>query len=558
MNFWPTEHTEPIEAARHFFRPFHGVSLARVRRTMWALCAITLSCTLSAADVTINVTAAAGLKFDPARFVVAPGANVTLAFENPDDMMHNLVVVRPGTRLAVVEAALALGEEGPARNFVPAMDAVLWATPVVNPGGSARLTFRAPAAEGIYPYVCTFPGHGLVMFGAMYVARAPQLPPLERDPNVPAPVVAVGPADTLTRPAVVRTFLPDCSPAAIAIGLPGGQSYCFDAVDCRLRYAWRGEFLDNSPQWLGKGEQFARVTGRIYYRPTATARLRVGDPSEPAAVKWQGYHRVDGYPKLKYTLDGAEVTESPRVSRDGRTLEITYEIAKAKGPVTFVADADGGATVTADAGKWDGRQLSLTPAEARRFVLTFAERPGIEPLAYWSMNDLVFPGRKDPPPGVVGRAFTPGGSRRAVLDSGIELGSVLHAGTLMSWVKLDTAPTGAAGTPVPEAAPVFAAGEGASAFVLASPERSPRWHHLTAVLHHGTTTLYIDGQQRSRGPTRAGNPQAKITIGSVGQQRFLEGLLDEVRIYERALPATEIAAIFEREKRQAGETEAKQ
>ena len=133
-----------------------------------------------AADVTINVTTLAGLKFEPARFVVAPGDNVTLVLQNPDDMMHNLVITRPGARAAVVEAALALGENGPARNFVPASDQVLWATPVLNPGGNARLTFTAPPDEGVFPYVCTFPGHGLVMFGAMYVGRNVALPPARR------------------------------------------------------------------------------------------------------------------------------------------------------------------------------------------------------------------------------------------------------------------------------------------------------------------------------------------------------------------------------------------
>src|SRR5688572_16417898 len=101
-----------------------------------------------AADVSINISAAAGLKFEPARLVVAPGDKVTLLFTNPDDMMHNLVITRPGARMKVVEAALALGADGPARNFVPATDLVLWSTAVINPGGSTQLSFTAPREEG--------------------------------------------------------------------------------------------------------------------------------------------------------------------------------------------------------------------------------------------------------------------------------------------------------------------------------------------------------------------------------------------------------------------------
>ena len=33
------------------------------------------------------------------------------------------------------------------------------------------LRFRAPAEPGIYPYVCTFPGHWVVMNGEMVVAK---------------------------------------------------------------------------------------------------------------------------------------------------------------------------------------------------------------------------------------------------------------------------------------------------------------------------------------------------------------------------------------------------
>src|SRR5262249_9642983 len=155
-------------------------------------------------------------------------------------------------------------------------DRIIAAMPIVNPGGNARLTFTAPSTEGVYPYVCTFPGHGLVMYGVMYVARNAKLPPIAEDPNVP-PVVTAATTVALAHPTLQRTFLPDCGPAAIAVGLPGGQAYCFDATQCRMRYAWRDGFIDNATQLLGKGDQFASVIGRVYYRAGPTARLRVGD-----------------------------------------------------------------------------------------------------------------------------------------------------------------------------------------------------------------------------------------------------------------------------------------
>ena len=504
---------------------------------------------LPAADTTIAITAMTGLRFEPARFVVEPGARVTLTFTNPDDMMHNFVVVRPGARLAVVEAALALGEQGPARNFVPESDRVIAATAIVNPGGSARLNFTAPETPGVYPYVCTFPGHGLVMFGAMYVGRTVKLPPIAEDPNVPPPIVAAA-AVALSKPTLVRTFLPDCGPAAIAVGLPGGQAYCFDAAQCRLRYAWRDGFLDNAPQLLGKGDQFANVTGRIYYRADDTARLRIGDPTRPPAAKWRGSRVVGGQPQLLYTLDGADVIETPGLSADGQHLAITYEIAQADAPVTYTVNAESGATVTSTAGTWSGSRLTLSPAEARRFTLAFTERPGVEPLAYWSMNDLPFAGRKDPLPGVVGRAFTPGGNlnRWEVLDTGIKLTTLAHGGTLMSWVKLEPAPGATRSVKVSPTAPVFSAGDGKNAFTLAAPDTLARWQHLAAVLHHGTMTVFVDGRETARHAVPATDPAATIRIGSLAKKEFLSGLLDEVRIYDRALSVDEITKIYEREK----------
>lgn len=526
----------------------------RTLRSAWGLRGSLILAALSlrlacGADVTIQLTALSGLKFDPARFVVEPGARVTIVFTNPDDMMHNVVIVQPGARLAVVEAALALGEQGPARNFHPDSDRILAAMPIVNPGRSDRLTFTAPATEGVYPYVCTFPGHGLVMYGAMYVAREAKLPPLAQDPNVPPPVAATTVA-ALTRTTLQRTFLPDCGPAAIAVGLPGGQAYCFDATQCRLRYAWRGGFVDNATQLLGKGDQFAAVAGRVYYRARAEARLRVGDAGRPAIVKWLGTRNLAGKPSLHYTLDGADVTEIPGATADGQQLEITYEISDAKAPVTFVADPDAGATITASAGQWSAGRLILTPAEARHFIFTFKERPGVEPLAYWSMNDLPFAGRKDPAPGVVGRAFTPGGNmnRWEVLDTGIKLGALAHAGTLMSWVKLAPPPAAARNVKVTPTAPVFSAGEDENAFRIAAEGLLLRWQHLAAVLHHGMMTLYVDGKEVGARPASVAEVDATVRIGSLGKKEFLSGLLDEVRIYDRPLAPAEIAAIYQREK----------
>ena len=98
-------------------------------------------------------------------------------------MAHNLVFTKVGQRVAVANAALGLGEKAEEKNWIPDLDSVLWSTPVLKPGDNHELKFNAPKQKGIYPYVCTFIGHGFVMYGAMYVDIP--MPDISTDQNVP-------------------------------------------------------------------------------------------------------------------------------------------------------------------------------------------------------------------------------------------------------------------------------------------------------------------------------------------------------------------------------------
>jgi azurin len=49
------------------------------------------------------------------------------------------------------------------------LDDVLVYTDIVGPQDQFVISFRAPATPGRYPYLCTFPGHWMVMNGEMIV-----------------------------------------------------------------------------------------------------------------------------------------------------------------------------------------------------------------------------------------------------------------------------------------------------------------------------------------------------------------------------------------------------
>lgn len=111
------------------------------------------------------------MKFDKATFTVKAGSQVTIDFENPDFMQHNLVVGQKGSMEIIGQAAdeLARDPKGAEMNYVPKIPQVIAATRLVDPEGRETLVFVAPTEPGEYPFVCTVPGHWRIMNGIMKV-----------------------------------------------------------------------------------------------------------------------------------------------------------------------------------------------------------------------------------------------------------------------------------------------------------------------------------------------------------------------------------------------------
>ena len=122
-------------------------------------------------DQTVSVQGEEGLKFSVTSFDVRAGARVRLDFANASDMLHNLVIVRPGSAARVAEASLRLGLDGTRLDYVPRMNEVLFHSAIVAPQQSETIYFQVPLVPGEYTYLCSFPGHGTVMQGTMRVTR---------------------------------------------------------------------------------------------------------------------------------------------------------------------------------------------------------------------------------------------------------------------------------------------------------------------------------------------------------------------------------------------------
>ena len=109
------------------------------------------------------------MKYDISEFSAKPNQKVKLIFANPDFMPHNLVFTKPAKADVVAQQALILGAKGFDLAFVPDSTDVLFSTKLLDHGKEEVLTFTAPSTRGDYPYVCTFPGHHMLMRGIMKV-----------------------------------------------------------------------------------------------------------------------------------------------------------------------------------------------------------------------------------------------------------------------------------------------------------------------------------------------------------------------------------------------------
>ena len=111
------------------------------------------------------------MAYDKELIAVQAGRPVLFVLENADTMPHNFVITRPGRMQALGELAeqQAQNPDFAKRNFVPTSGDVLAASTLMQPQASQRVTFNVPTEPGVYPYVCTYPGHWRRMFGAMYV-----------------------------------------------------------------------------------------------------------------------------------------------------------------------------------------------------------------------------------------------------------------------------------------------------------------------------------------------------------------------------------------------------
>jgi azurin len=112
---------------------------------------------------TIDITVNDQMKYDVPTITAKPGETLKIRLRAsgtmPKNIMaHNFVVLK---KTADVNAFVSKANVANTTGYMPTdlKAQVIAASGLIGNGETADVTFKAPAAAGSYPYLCTFPGH---------------------------------------------------------------------------------------------------------------------------------------------------------------------------------------------------------------------------------------------------------------------------------------------------------------------------------------------------------------------------------------------------------------
>ncbi len=111
------------------------------------------------------------MKYETTEFTVKSGMRIKLIMDNiatSGAMVHNVVILKSDADVHAI--GIAAIKAGASTEYIPEHDGVLFFTPIANPGEKTEVTFVVPP-PGDYPYICTFPGHFMLMNGVMHAVE---------------------------------------------------------------------------------------------------------------------------------------------------------------------------------------------------------------------------------------------------------------------------------------------------------------------------------------------------------------------------------------------------
>jgi len=277
------------------------------------------------------------MSYDKETIALRAGKPVEFIFENSDLMPHNLVIAQPGSleEIGLLAEANSQQPSFAERHFVPQSNKILLSSRLLQPRESQRLSFTAPTKPGVYPYVCTYPGHWRRMYGALYVVE--DLDAYQADPDAylashPLPIL-----DDLLKDRRVRTEWKYEDLASVLSELKGGRSYgngrqMFQVANCIACHK-----MDGVGQQIGP--DLAKLDMKITNDEILKSLL---DPSAKIDEKFQSWvfelesGRVVTGMILEETKDTVKIIENPLAKADPLEIRKSEIAERVKSSVSIM------------------------------------------------------------------------------------------------------------------------------------------------------------------------------------------------------------------------------
>ncbi len=277
------------------------------------------------------------MAYDKEVIAVAAGKPVEFLFENVDLMPHNFVIVQPGAleEIGLLGEATAQQPDAIARQYVPPSGKILLSSRLIQTRQSQRLPFVAPTEAGVYPFVCTYPGHWRRMYGALYVVD-------DLDAYLSNPEAYLAANDLPIRDELLKDRRPRTEwrieDLAAAVGeMTDGRSYS------SARHMFEVASCVSCHKIGDAGREFGADLMNLDPPRTAVELLTdVIDPSHKINEKYQSYTFITEGGKvltglvLEETPDEVKLIENPLVSTDATVLKVSDIAERRKSPVSLM------------------------------------------------------------------------------------------------------------------------------------------------------------------------------------------------------------------------------
>ena len=183
----------------------------------------------------------------------------------------------------------------------------------------------------------------------------------------------VTPISVHHHPVVMRVHVEEAAARSIAVGLPHGINYCFDADACCVQFGWGGAYLDVGPDRDGRGGRPCKTLGQRFQVGNIGFPLRTADGREEPS-RFLGYS-TDGTPSFTINWGGKEVHWSIAAAKGGVGLEYSFAIPAAHEDVQFVIDHND-LKLASSTGQWQDGTLTVPAQHAKKFTVTVTTATG--------------------------------------------------------------------------------------------------------------------------------------------------------------------------------------